>query len=385
MRARDSLIVALVTAAAVAWLGAGTFAHKAITSPFTFYEDVLPITAAQCGACHAPEGIAPMSLLSHESAVPWGESMRLELVAGHMPPWASASPPDWFRDTRRLTARELNVLLTWAAGGTPPGDTAKGVEATHVPWPLGQPHETLMLPAVDLAADVARATREFVLPLASFAGRRLIAVDLRPGLASVVRGARISTRPAGSAAGADERVVGLWVPGDRPSLLPAGAAWTIDAGTDVVVRVSYRKRWDCEREPASDQSTLGLYFASGAGNEATATSLIAGPGAPGADTRTAVATVAETVKALALWPEPAVAGATVRVETVTPAGARTHLATLAPQPAWERRYWLKQPLDLPAGARLEVKATWPANAQMPAAGTALLGIDIVAADTVAAR
>ena len=379
MRAPHSLIAAAGTLAAVGWLSAGTFAHKPITSPFTFYEDVLPITAARCGACHAPEGIAPMSLLTHESAVPWGESMRLELVAGHMPPWAAASPPDRFRDTRRLSARELNVLLTWAAGGTPPGDTPKAVEtAPPAAWPLGMPHETLALPAMDLPADVARATKEWVLPLQAFAGRRLTGVDLRPGLASVVRSARMATRRAGGAGDAGERVVGLWVPADQPALLPAGAGWTIEPNTELVVRVSYRKRWDREREPASDQSTLGLYFAGTTGNaggsNAGALTLRVGQDAAGV----VAATVAEPARAIALWPEPAVAGATVRVETVTPAGARHHLATLTPRAGWERRYWLKQPLELAAGTRLEATVIWPASTGAPAPGTALLGVDTLA-------
>ena len=200
MRARNSLIVAFATLAALAWLGAGASAHKPITSPFTFYEDVLPITATQCGACHAPEGIAPMSLLSHESAVPWGESMRLELVAGHMPPWAAAAPSHLFRDTRRLSARELNVLLTWAAGGTPPGDTPKAVDTPPpAAWALGTPHETLALPEMDLPAEVARATKEWVLPLQAFAGRRLTGVDLRPGTA-VDRSQRADRDPSHRAA-----------------------------------------------------------------------------------------------------------------------------------------------------------------------------------------
>ena len=248
----------------MAWLGTGTFAHKPITSPFTFYEDVLPITAAQCGACHAPEGIAPMSLLSHESAVPWGESMRLELVAGHMPPWAAASPPDRFRDRRRLSARELNVLLTWAAGGTPPGDTPKTVEPA---------------PAVAGGRSARRTRRwrcrRWTCPRTSRARRKngccrsrrsradgSAAVDLRPGM-RLGRAQRAHDYPSSGRRRRDasERVVGLWVPADQPALLPAGAGWTIEPGAELVVRVSYRKRWDREREPASDQSTLGLYFA----------------------------------------------------------------------------------------------------------------------------
>jgi hypothetical protein len=347
-----------------------TSAHKPITSPFTFYDDVLPITMAQCGSCHEPEGIAPMSLLSHESAVPWGESMRLELVAGHMPPWASIAPQDRFRDRRRLSARELNVLLTWAAGGTPAGDTPRSVDARAATWPLGTPSETLNLPAAELPTELARLVKETVLPLAPYVGRRLAGVDLRPGLPSVVRNARLTLR--GPARG--EQVIGLWVPGDEPSLLPPGVGWSIDAGAELVVRVSYRKRWDREREPASDRSTVGLYFAMQAGSEATAVALRASA-APGADARTGSLPFGRPARALALWPEPALAGAVVRVETVDAAGVRTPLATLAPRAEWERRYWLKEPLDLPAGSTLRATATWPATAPPPPAGTVLLGVD----------
>ena len=363
MRAR-LLILALATTAAVAWFSAATAAHKPITSQFTYNEDVLPITSVQCGACHEPEGIAPMSLLTPDSATPWGESMRLELVAGHMPPWASVSPQQRFSDARRLSARELNVLLTWAAGGTPPGDApaAPAPEVRKAGWPLGNPQEALPLPAMELPADVPRALKEFVLPAATFAGRRLAAADLRPGMPSVVRSARISTRRGGV-----ERLVGLWVPGDHPSLLPDGAGWTIEPGTELVVRVSYRKRWDREREPATDESTVGLYFAGATGDEAGAIGLRAGRSAP----LTAPST------AIAFWPEPSAAGGTLRIETVAASGVRAHVATLSPRAGWERRYWLKQPLELAAGTALEVTATWPDTAQPPAAGTALLGVDLV--------
>ena len=96
-------------------------AHKPITSPYTFAEDVAPILRDRCGACHAAGGPAPMPLTTAEETVPWGESIRLELTAGHMPPWAAMSGGRRLRHAEGLTARELNVLLTWVTGGTPPG------------------------------------------------------------------------------------------------------------------------------------------------------------------------------------------------------------------------------------------------------------------------
>ena len=61
-------------------------AHKPITSPYTYNDDIFPILRDKCGRCHVSGGVAPMSLMTHAETVPWGESIRTELLAGHMPP-----------------------------------------------------------------------------------------------------------------------------------------------------------------------------------------------------------------------------------------------------------------------------------------------------------
>jgi hypothetical protein len=128
---------------------------------------------------------------------------------------------------------------------------------------------------------------------------------------------------------------------------------------------------------STDQSTVGLYFADGSGGDVSALALQVGGDTADSETRLASLPVTEHLQGLALWPEPAAAGATLRLESIAPPGVRTHIATLAPRAGWERRYWLKQPLELAPGTRLDVKATWPAGAQPPASGTALLGIDVL--------
>src|SRR6187549_3693470 len=92
-------------------------AHKPITSPYTYNEDVLPILRDRCGRCHVSGGIAPMSLMSHADAVPWGESIRAEVLAGHMPPAGVDEAPARFLNAGGLSSREMNLLLTWVTGG----------------------------------------------------------------------------------------------------------------------------------------------------------------------------------------------------------------------------------------------------------------------------
>src|SRR4051794_39701620 len=101
---------AAVLAGAVLAYGVTGEAHKPVTSPFTFNQHVFPILRDRCGACHVSGGVAPMSLMTHAEAVPWAESIRSELIAGHMPPWPVDMPRDRFLNADTLTARELNVI-----------------------------------------------------------------------------------------------------------------------------------------------------------------------------------------------------------------------------------------------------------------------------------
>src|SRR5579864_6586375 len=119
---RLRLLVALsVVAAAVAVASRRAEAHKPITSKYNYNDDVFPILRDKCGRCHVDGGVAPMSLMTYEEAFPWAESIRAELVASHMPPWGAQPGFGSFKHTERLTAEELDILLTWATGGNPRG------------------------------------------------------------------------------------------------------------------------------------------------------------------------------------------------------------------------------------------------------------------------
>ena len=350
-------VTAMAAVAIVTLLPARGDAHKPITSPFTFNEDVFPIISDRCGSCHYPGGVAPMSLLTHADAVPWGESMRAELMAGHMPPWRIDSAAERFRNVRPMSGRELNVLLTWASGGTPPGDPAKAVPSstTERPWPLGEPDLVLPMPnEVTLAADIQEQVTEFVIRPGD--DRRFIrAVDLRPGTRAIVRSATVSVRPPSAPAGGEgvERLVALWLPGDHPVPLDAGAGFDLPPGSDLVIRVRYRKTWEYENRVMSDRSTLGVYFADDpAAAVVEALALTGEVGKPA----TAVATIQEPLRAVAIYPNPESADAAVTVVAVLPDKSRETLIAFRPRRGWARRYWFREPIALPRGTRIEVQA-----------------------------
>jgi hypothetical protein len=249
------LFVAAVVVLGVALASSRTEAHKPITSPFTYNEDVFPIVRDRCGRCHVSGGVAPMSLLAYKDMVPWGESIRAELVAGHMPPWSVIGGHGGFKNAPILSARELNVLLTWVTGGTPAGnpDHAPAVVALQRDWPLGPPDLVLPLPSeVTLPADTPDRTQEFTVRTGETNTRWVRAADLLPGTPAIVRSATIAIKSDSStsapAGGIDpERTLSVWVPGEDPVSLDREAAFQLPPGAELIVRVHYKKTWEYER------------------------------------------------------------------------------------------------------------------------------------------
>jgi hypothetical protein len=337
-------------------------AHKPITSPYTYNEHVFPILKARCGSCHVEGGIAPMSLMTHGDAVPWGESIRSEMTAGHMPPWPADMPHDGFKNGTPLTARELNVLLTWATGGTPPGEPDKAPPPVTLAsgWSLGNPDLELSLDPVTLAAGVQEQTRSFTVPTNVAERRWVRAIDLLPGAAAMVRSAEIMLRgdaPAAPAGGAvTERRLALWLPGESPTAVDAGAGFEIPANAQLVVTVRYKKTWQFERKELMDQSRVGLYFTDAAAKSVAAYSLqLSAPIDPatGAPIVTGtVKTLDRDVRAIAIYPDALPRNARVTVDAVLPDGSQQRLIATRSLPEWSRRYWFRNPIALPRGTRL---------------------------------
>ena len=65
----------LGAALATAALMTPRVAAAADTAP-TFTKDIAPIFQEKCEACHRPDSIAPMSLITYEESRPWARSIR---------------------------------------------------------------------------------------------------------------------------------------------------------------------------------------------------------------------------------------------------------------------------------------------------------------------
>lgn len=249
-----------IIAAAIAIVGALLLftprgeAHGTITSKFTYHADLYPIFLNKCGQCHVADGVAPMSLLAYQDAFPWSESLRTELLD-----LGDVRPNDFIRAAHHdLSAAELNIVLDWAVGGFPEGQTVS------LPPPVSLKKDwtrqpDLALPIAEpyqMGADVAEATQEFVLPVTLTAPRAITAVDVLPGAAAIVRETVISLKSGGGPA----KTIATWTPRQKPGPFTVTPAVPIAPGSELVARIHYKKTWKYEGEAVTDRSTIGIYF-----------------------------------------------------------------------------------------------------------------------------
>jgi hypothetical protein len=363
-------------------------AHKPITSKYTYNDDVFPILKARCARCHVQGGVAPMSLMTYEEAFPWGESIRAELVAAHMPPAAADSGFGDIKRAHALSPKEIDVLLTWASGGNPRGALDAQLPKVELKneWTLGKPDLALPIPAeVTLAADAMEETKEFTIATGTTEARSIRAVDLLPGNPAIVRSAVIALK------GSPDQILARWLPGQDAESI-TGAAFRLPAAAELAVRIRYKKTWSYEGKPMSDRSTIGLYFAPGDARALTPLTVASGPvNATKGQPFSLASTLDRDVQAFAINTEQAPDDVSLQVEAVAPDGTRTPLVRFVTRADWTRRYWLEKPLALPRGTRIEISGVVEdpdltsaafggpsAPSKAPAPMTLKLALDVVA-------
>ena len=373
MRRHTPTVLGLAAVGAIVLFGGVTRGHTPIASRFTYNEHIFPIFERQCGSCHVEGGIGPMSLLTYREAYPWTQSIREEILGLRMPPWKAEDGFGSFSNGHVLPAHEMDMLLEWSAGGYPQGprNLTPPAPPPNTGWSLGEPTVALALPepfAFD--AGTSETVRYFVLPTELGADRSIRAIDVLPESRAVVRHVSVYVDTSGAARAADAadegpgfasgfesaEPVAVWWPGQQIEVLD-GIGYRLPAGADLVARILYKKTWITEGQAFTDRTQLGLHLADPDAGEIGQT-VVAAPAEPAGRELTFRHAFDGDTTLLALLPEVAVGARELQVEGVLPDGSRQPLLLIRePDPAWPTRYWLEEPLDLPAGSALQVTAT----------------------------
>ena len=336
--------------------GGNADAHKLVTSKFDYNKDVFPLLREHCGGCHVQGGPGPMSLMTYKDAVPWGVSIRDELTTGRMPPWPVDPTSPAVKGGHAINAREIDMIIEWATGGNPEGnlETKLPTVSFNSQWRLGPPDLRIPMDTEHtLPPGTIEETSEFSLPAGVTGTKWVKAADLMPGNPSIVRSAVISVE--------NGPLLALWQPGSDTMAAPGGAAFKLESGSKIHLRIQYKKHFDQVQDAVSDKSAIGLYFTKPPLSVRELQSfVIDSAGSPGAQAAnsapvTLTATLAKPARIIALRPSLDRAYALLNVDATTPSGARVPLLRLrGPRPQWLRRYWLQDTPELAGGSQITV-------------------------------
>jgi mono/diheme cytochrome c family protein len=379
----------------------------------TFSRDVAPIFYKNCVACHRPNDLAPMSLLTFKEARPWARSIKEKVLTREMPPWLADAHYGQFANDKRLSQQEIDTIVAWVDGGAKEGDAKDLPPAPSFSddWQIGKPD--LKLSMQEEYAVEATGPDEyirFVIPVNITETKWIRAVEIHPGNKRVVHHAvafiqtpeMIATAKAtgnalnptppessmfykegslvrtkanapvydngctapdgGFARGSGQETIGpllgFYAPGKDVDVFPAGTAKFIRPGSNIVIEMHYSKTTG---KPEKDRTTVGLFFAKEAPDK-----VIQSNGAlnhffmipPGATNHEVTACYKFSNDALiyTLMPHMHKRGKDMKYEAVYPDGRRETLLAVKYNFSWQSMYRFKEPLLLPRGTQLIVTA-----------------------------
>jgi hypothetical protein len=370
--------------------GASVFAA---TLP-SFSRDIWPILEMRCVSCHQAGEIGPMPLTSYSQVRPWARAIRQAVMTRTMPPWhAEPEANHAFRNDRSLSKAEIDRIAAWVDAGCPEGSPLPAFQpvARTSGWKLGQPDIVIKVPGFPVPPNGQLQYSFLITPLHLDHDIWIRAAEFRIDQRSVIHHMNAFVRPPGSSFLAGFPVQEIFTPSvrdrgkrregepffDRRQLLLgyepgyepmpwlASGAKLIKAGSDVVFELHYNPNG----KEVVDHSEFGLYFSSSPPKDRvlaidTLRDLdLAIPPGDGEYVSNAAMTLATSARLLSIQPHMHVRGKRMEVRAIYPDGRSETLINVPKYDFnWQTTYVFSQPIDLPAGTRLESVAAYDNSA-----------------------
>jgi hypothetical protein len=313
-------------------------AHVPMTN-VTWSRDIAPIVARRCLGCHGADGPSSLPLGSYDGARAAAARIKHEVLERRMPPWPAAPGFGAFANDRSLSLIETELLVAWADGGTPKGEVTDASSMTlgeDQPAAPSLPGEKLLL-MVPNATPIAGSAQTFELATGLTRDAWIDAWEFRPGNRAAIEQAEISI-VGGS-------TIGLWVPPETSTRLPAGIAQRLPAGSRISLRISYRK----SRGPIADRSGVAFSLTAKPRRALRHQQLPCGS-----------SRLPAAIEALAIRPTAARSGVPVEVLARRPDGVVDALCLVRDyQLRYGVTYRFRQPVALPAGTEIALHSSEP--------------------------
>lgn len=357
-----SFIIATVTV-----LGSGV-AHTqdaARQKPPTFSKEIIRIFQARCQTCHhsgAP--FAPMSLTNYGPSRAWAKSIQKKVVKRQMPPWHADSSVREYANDISLPQDEIDTILRWVEARAPKGDPADLPPALtfNDDWELGEPDLVLNM-GVDFEVPATGTVplQFFRIDTKFDEDKWLSALEIRPGNPAVVREVVVYVQnpaegievPDSGALG--NGLLGYYSRGATSSIYGQGEGKLIKRGAQIIFAVLYVPNGT----ETTDRSRVGFKFHDEPVRKHVLTRGIAERGfeiPPHIENFPIYATYSftEPVTLLSMRPLMHYRGESFKYIAHFPDGRdETLLDVNRYDYNWQRYYYPKKPIELPAGTVLE--------------------------------
>lgn len=241
-------------------------------------QDIAPILYNKCAGCHNSNGIAPFELITYNDAFTRAHSIDHEVQAGTMPPWPPDPSYSRISHERLLSQQEITKIKDWVAAGAPQGNLSLAPPAPvfngNAVLP-GTPSLSVKIPNYTSTASTDDVYQCFVIPSGQLADKYISAFEAIPGNRAIVHHVLVYADTTGTCAALDAAspgpgytnfggvgtndasLLGGWVPGTSPIVMPPNFGIRLPKNADIVLQIHYPQGTSGQK----DSTRINFFFA----------------------------------------------------------------------------------------------------------------------------
>ena len=349
----------------------------------SYSQDIAPVLAENCAACHREGGIAPFAMDSHTMVKGWSPMIREVLMTKRMPPGQIDGHIGEFLNDMLVDDQDVRNIIAWVDAGAPKDDANDPLTELTWPeskWAFGEPDYIIKVPAQSVPATGVLDYRDVAVPIDIpkdrwLRGSQYIAGD-RTVLHHTINRLDFPGESRGGFLGSgdpNKANITAYIPGATPAMNPPNTGGLIKAGSVLNLNLHYTTNG----KESVDEGEIGLWFYPEGEEPAermsgqcacifpnTWTTI---PANDPAFEQTASIMLKKDAEIHSFLPHMHFRGKYMRFYADYPDGTQEELINIAQYNyAWQLSYTYAEPKFVPAGTKITAVGAFDNSAQNPA-------------------